>query len=191
MQRTCFLELEVLRKALIIILPFPPDSSWPWIYSEFFAFIKAPHCVFSPLLPFLTVSWRTLKLLVDFPNTIDTHEMEVICIKWLIPKQSKGFFLKVINESWKPCWKCKSYCVGARRQTPSGHWMWSQMCVIKRNIGLKHCSYLVCDIIYYNDSMGTSVVAGRDCTKPLLTCSIPLSKRTQKKTYSFNVFFQQ
>lgn len=50
-------------------------------------------------------------------------------------------------------------------------------CVITR----KRCSHLVCDVIDDNDSVGTSVVAGRDCTKPLLTCSVPLAKRTQEK----------
>lgn len=37
---------------------------------------------------------------------------------------------------------------------------------------------LVCDIIHYYDTMSTSVVAGRDCTKPLLTRRVPLSKQT-------------
>lgn len=39
-----------------------------------------------------------------------------------------------------------------------------------------HYTNLVCDIIHYNDTMSTSVVAGCDGTKPLLTRCIPLSK---------------
>lgn len=43
------------------------------------------------------------------------------------------------------------------------------------------CCYtdLICDIVHYNDTMSTSVVAGCDCTKPLLTGRIPLSKEKE------------
>lgn len=42
---------------------------------------------------------------------------------------------------------------------------------------------LICDVVHYNDTMSTSVVAGRDGTKPLLTCCIPLSG---KETHVFD-----
>jgi len=35
-------------------------------------------------------------------------------------------------------------------------------------------TYLICDIINDNNSMCTSVVTGRDCPKPFLSCCIPL-----------------
>lgn len=35
---------------------------------------------------------------------------------------------------------------------------------------------LICNIIHYDDTMSTSVVAGRDCTKPFLPRCIPLWK---------------
>lgn len=68
------------------------------------------------------------------------------------------------------------------RQIPSGH-----MDVIRnvRKVELKLSTNLVCDVIYYNDSVGASVVAGCDCTKPLLTCSIPLSMRTHQLSHTF------
>lgn len=35
---------------------------------------------------------------------------------------------------------------------------------------------LVCDVVHYDDTVSSSVVAGRDCAKPLLTRRVPLSK---------------
>lgn len=46
----------------------------------------------------------------------------------------------------------------------------------------KACCYtdLVCDVIHNNDTMSTPVVAGRDRSKPLLTCCIPLWKNNKR-----------
>lgn len=42
-------------------------------------------------------------------------------------------------------------------------------------------TYLVCDIIHNDDSICPSVVAGCDGPEPLLTCSVPLEKKEEKK----------
>lgn len=38
-------------------------------------------------------------------------------------------------------------------------------------------THLVCNIVHHNDTMCSSVITGCDCTKPLLSCCIPLSSR--------------
>jgi hypothetical protein len=47
------------------------------------------------------------------------------------------------------------------------------------------------DIINNENAVGAAVVAGYDCAKSLLTCTVPLQSKNQREDWPFNVQHQQ